>query len=431
MGDSVFDTMELIRALSGKCDCGVYHETSIRDIRVGSGLVHQVGDILRENGFPERVLLVADRNTLRAAEGIVESLEGFTLSYHIYDDIRVATMEHVVELEQIVGDENIGILSVGTGSVNDPCRLAAARKDKPLCIFATAPSMDGFASYSSPILENGFKLSFPAKSPEVIIGDTRILASAPRELKSAGFGDMVAKYTALIDWQVSSLLTGELYCEKVAKLTRDAVDELFALADKVTEDDEYTAGLIFEALLKTGIGMSFTQNSRPASGAEHIISHLIECKQLLEGITPNFHGDDIGVCTLELLKLYNRMAELPAITTGYEQVDWDAVYEYYGPMAEAVEKVNHPENIVDGVDPEKLRAAWPEIRKIIAGVPSYEACKAAMEKAGCKITVSDIGKPQELFDGCLRYSPFMRKRLTLLRLYTMINEMELTEKEKM
>lgn len=422
--------MELIQALSGKCECGVYHETSIRDIRVGSGLVHQVGEILRENGFPQKLLLVADRNTLRAAEGIVESLDGFQLVFHIYDDIRVAQMEHVEELEEIIGQEQMGILSVGTGSVNDPCRLAAARKDKPLCIFATAPSMDGFASYSSPILEDGFKLSFPAKSPEVIIGDTRILASAPRELKSAGFGDMVAKYTALIDWQVSSLLTGELYCEKVAKLTRDAVDELFALADKVTENDEYTAGLIFESLLKTGIGMSFTQNSRPASGAEHIISHLIECKQLLEGIIPNFHGDDIGVCTLELLKLYNRMAELPEITTCFEQVDWDEVYAYYGPMAEAVKKVNHPENIVDAVDPEKLRAAWPEIRKIIAGVPSYEACKAAMEKAGCKITVADIGKPQELFDGCMRYSPFMRKRLTLLRLYTMINEMKLTEKEK-
>lgn len=418
----MFDTLELIRQLSGPCECGMCHETAIRDIRVASGLVHQVGSILRENGFPESILLVADRKTLKAAEGITESLTGFQVEYHIYEDIRVARMEHVTELEQLIDGKNIGILSVGTGSVNDPCRLAAARKDKPLCIFATAPSMDGFASYSSPIVENGFKSSYPAKSPEVIIGDTRILSAAPKELKSAGFGDMIAKYTALIDWQISHLLTGEVYCEKVAKLTRDAVDQLFALADKVTENDEYTAGLIFEALLKTGIGMSFTQNSRPASGAEHIISHLIECKQLLEGIIPNYHGDDIGVCTLELLKSYNRLAQLPSITTSREQVDWDGVYAYYGPMAEAVKKVNHPENITDDVDPEKLRMLWPEIRKAIASVPSYEDCKAAMEKAGCKITVSDIGKPQKLFDDCIRYSPYMRKRLTLLRLYTMIQE---------
>lgn len=418
----MFDTMNLIRQLSGPCSCGVNHETAIRDIQVGSGLVHQVGAILEKNSFPSKLLVVADRNTLQAAEGIVESLTAFSLTFHIYDDIRVARMEHVLELENLIAGEDIAILSIGTGSVNDPCRLAAARQNKPLCIFATGPSMDGFASYSSPIVADGFKSSYPAKSPEVIIGDTKILANAPQELKSAGFGDMIAKYTALVDWQISHLLTGELLCPKVAKLTRDAVDELFALADKVTEKDEYTAGLIFEALLKTGIGMSFTQNSRPASGAEHIISHLIECKQLEEGIIPNLHGDDIGVCTLELMKCYSKLEKLEAITTKREQVDWQKVYDYYGSMAEEVRKVNHPENIVDAVDPEKLQQLWPQIREAIRSVPSYEECKAAMERAGCKITVADIGKEESLFKNCFTYSPFMRKRLTLLRLAGMIEE---------
>ncbi len=418
----MFETLALIRQLSGPCSCGVNHETSIRDIRVGSGLVRQVGQILQENQFPKKLLLVADRNTLKAAEGIVESLSDFFVSFHIYEDLRVARMEHVLELEKLIAGEDVGILSVGTGSVNDPCRLAAARQNKPLCIFATGPSMDGFASYSSPIVADGFKSSYPAKSPEVVIGDTKILANAPQELKSAGFGDMIAKYTALIDWQISHLLTGETYCSTVAKLTRDAVDELFVLADKVTENDEYTAGLIFEALLKTGIGMSFTQNSRPASGAEHIISHLIECKQLEEGIIPNLHGDDIGVCTLELMKCYSKLEKLETIHAKREQVDWQKVYDYYGPMQEEIRKVNYPENIVDAVDPEKLQQLWPEIREAIRSVPSYEECKAAMEKAGCKITVADIGKDQSLFDHCFTYSPFMRKRLTLLRLAGMIEE---------
>ena len=81
---------------------------------------------------------------------------------------------------------------------------------------------------------------------------------------------MIAKYVGLADWKISHLLTGEVYCEKVAALTRTAVDELMQMAHKVQLNDEYTAGKIFEALLKTGIGMSFMQNSRPASGAEHI-----------------------------------------------------------------------------------------------------------------------------------------------------------------
>lgn len=414
------EILSLINSLKGECSCGVYHTTSIQDIQIGSGLVNGVGEILKKNNFPKNILLVADKNTFAAADGIVNSLKDFDVSFNIYDEIRVAGMEHVEFLEELIKDKDIGILSVGTGSVNDPCRLACAKQNKKLCIFATAPSMDGFASYSSPIVANGFKASYPAKSPEVIIGDTKILASSPLELKAAGFGDMIAKYVGLVDWKISNLLTGEIYCEKVAELTRNAVDELMKMADKVQINDEYTAGKIFEALLKTGIGMSFMQNSRPASGAEHIVAHLIECKQLPEGIIPNLHGDDVGVCTLKMLELYNSLSQKEEIDTRKESVDWNDVYAFYGDMAKEVEKMNFPDNIVDKVSPETLKEKWSEIRKIIKSVPSYEECKAAMEKAGCKITVEDIGKPQTLFDDCVKYSPFMRRRLTLLRMKDMI-----------
>ena len=414
------EILEIINSMSGNCGCGLYHETAIKDIQIASGLVHNVGNILRKNSFPNKLLLVADKNTLNASDGILESLKDFDVSFKIYDNLRVAKMEHVEEIENLISNKDIGVLSVGTGSINDPCRLAAARCNKKLCIFATAPSMDGFASYSSPIVDNGFKFSYPAKSPEVIIGDTKILANAPKELKSAGFGDMIAKYIGLVDWKISHLLTGEVYCEKVSQLTRNAVDELMNMADKVTLNDEYTAGKIFEALLKTGIGMSFMQNSRPASGSEHIISHLIECIELQDNIIPNLHGDDVGVCTLEMLKYYNMLAELPSVTAQCEHVDWDEIYDFYGPLKDDVKKMNHPDNIIDAVAPEKIQELWGEIAKTIKSVPSYNECKTAMEKAGCKITVEDIKKNQKLFDDCVKYSPYMRKRLTLLRLNNMI-----------
>ena len=64
---------------------------------MGSGLVNQVGDILTKNGFARRILLVCDKNTLKASSGIVESLSGFFVEYKVYDDLRVATMENVNE----------------------------------------------------------------------------------------------------------------------------------------------------------------------------------------------------------------------------------------------------------------------------------------------------------------------------------------------
>lgn len=414
------EIMNIIENFRKPCSCGRIHETTVKDIRIGSGLVNNVGNILKENGFSENILLVADMNTLKAANGITESLKSFNVEMKIYDFLRVAEMKHVEEIEELIKNRDISVLSVGTGSVNDPCRLAAARQNKKLCIFATAPSMDGFASDISPIVKDGFKSSYAAKSPEVIIGDTKILASAPVYLKSAGFGDMIAKYIGLIDWKISNLLTGEYYCDRVAALTKNAVDILMGMAQHVTENNEETAGKIFESLLMTGIAMSFTKNSRPASGSEHIVAHLIECLQLPSGVIPNYHGEDVGVSTLEVLKFYNKLARSEKVSGVYEEVDWEKVFSVYGALADEVKKLNFPDNIVDGVNPDDISNYWQEIRNIIKSVPSYEECKTAMVKAGCKITVSDIEKEQEYFDLCFRYSPYMRKRLTLLRLRDMI-----------
>lgn len=401
------------------CECGQHHTCAIRDIQIGSGLVHETGALLRKNGFGQRLLLVADEQTLAAADGLEASLHGFQILRHIWPSIRVATMQDVAQIEQYF-DRVDGVLAVGTGSVHDPCRLACARHNVPLCLFATAPSMDGFASYSAPIVDGNFKITYPAKCPEVIIGDTKILADAPAALKSAGFGDMIAKYIALIDWQVSNLLTGEHYCERVAGLTRAATDKIFAMADSVTRRDEQTAAAIFEALLLTGIAMSFTKTSRPGSGTEHIMAHFWECMELLEGKTPNYHGEDVGVTTLLILRYYEALAKLPHVRAHEEVCNWDEIYRVYGPLAPDVQKLNTPDTITDGIDPRKIEALWPEICRIVHSVPSYEACLHAMQQAGCKTDIAAVGKSEDFVALSFRYHPYMRRRLSLKRISHML-----------
>ncbi len=414
------EILEIIKDFSAPCECGNIHATAVQDVQIDSGLVLSVGEILKRNGFSKNVLLVADENTLKASYGIERGLSGFCVQYKIYDNLRVAEMKHVNEIASLIKNRDVSVLSVGSGSINDTCRLACARENKKLCIFATAPSMDGFASYSSPIVDNGFKFSYSAKSPEVIIGDTTILANAPKELKSAGFGDMIAKYVGLIDWQVSALVSNEYYCKKIANLTKSAVDELITMADSVVDVNEKTAGKIFSSLLKTGLGMSFAQSSRPASGSEHIIAHLIECIELRDGIIPNYHGDDVGVATLEMLKYYNELANHETIEVKREQVDFNDVYSFYGNMAEDVKKLNSPTTVTCDVSLDALKQKWGEIRNVIKSVPSYETCYNAMKTAGCKLTIKDIRKSNKLFNDCVKYSPYMRRRITLLRLKDMI-----------
>ena len=402
------------------CGCGMDHRCGIHDIRIGSGLVTQVGEILRENGFPRRLLLIGDRDTLAAAAGIEESLTGFEVTRHCYDTLRVATMDDVRLVEDYL-DRVDAVVAVGTGSIHDPSRLACARRNKPLCLFATAPSMDGFASYNAPIVDGGFKTTHAAKCPEVIIADTKILAAAPKALKSAGFGDMISKYIALIDWQVSHLVTGEAYCPRVAELTRTAVDRLMTMAGRVTLEDEETAAAVLESLLMTGIAMSFTRTSRPGSGTEHILAHYWECIELLEGKIPNFHGEDVGVATLLTLREYEALAGRETVTAHPEVNDWDAVYRAYGPLAGDVRKLNTPDTITDGIDPRVIEEKWPEIRAIVRSVPDYDACYRAMKAAGCKTTIAEIGKDPAFVAESLRYHPYMRRRLSLRRLARMVD----------
>lgn len=402
------------------CGCGMDHRCGIHDIRIGSGLVTQVGEILRENGFPRRLLLIGDRDTLAAAAGIEESLTGFEVTRHCYDTLRVATMDDVRLVEDYL-DRVDAVVAVGAGSIHDPSRLACARRNKPLCLFATAPSMDGFASYNAPIVDGGFKTTHAAKCPEVIIADTKILAAAPKALKSAGFGDMISKYIALIDWQVSHLVTGEAYCPRVAELTRTAVDRLMTMADRVTLEDEETAAAVLESLLMTGIAMSFTRTSRPGSGTEHILAHYWECIELLEGKIPNFHGEDVGVATLLTLREYEDLAGRETVTAHPEVNDWDAVYRAYGPLAGDVRQLNTPDTITDGIDPRVIEEKWPEIRAIVRSVPDYDACYRAMKAAGCKTTIAEIGKDPAFVAESLLYHPYMRRRLSLRRLARMVD----------
>ncbi len=412
---------DIVTSLRG-CSCGREHRTDIRAVEIHSGITASAGELLGKHGFPKKILFVADRNTIKASAGITESLltAGFALKEHLYGDLRVADMEQVEELEGLCADIE-GILSVGTGSLNDICRLAAFRQNKEFAIFATAPSMDGFASNSSPITKNNFKVSYPARQPSVILADTKILADSPAELKSAGFGDMIGKYTALADWRISHLLTGEHYCEAIAALSEKAVNNIASMAERITARDEEAAAAVMESLVLSGLCMGLENSVRPASGAEHVLSHFWEVKKLQEGRISDFHGKKVGVATVLINKIYREMTLLPAVEPARENLDWNEITDAYGEgLADEMLKANRP-SVTDGVTPAALQAAWGDIRQIVDDtLPADAELLRLMAAAGAPVTPEEIGVSASLCAAGLKYSAFMRHRLTLMRLKPML-----------
>ena len=417
-----FSLPALIKSLE-HCPCGREHTAQLKSVCIGEGLTAQTGDILARNNFPKKILAVADKNTLAAADGVLQSLEdaGFDYTLKLYDDLRTAEMEQVNVIEELLTACD-GCVSIGTGSLNDICRLACFRRDKAFAIFATAPSMDGFASDSAPITDHGFKVSYPARQPSVIIADTLVLAAAPAVLKSAGFGDMIGKLVALADWRISALITGEHYCPAVAAVTREALTRIISLAPLVTQNNPHAAGEIMKALVLTGTAMQLEGSVRPASGTEHIISHFWEIKKLEQGLLSDFHGRKVGVATLIVNRIYKEIVAQAQLGVHTERVDWDEVYAAYGKnFCDDVKRLNTPP-VTDLTTPDIIRDNWEQIRRIVnEELPSQSELISIMQSAGAALTVEDIAVSRELGDAGVKYHPFMRYRMTLMRLLPMLD----------
>ncbi len=413
------DLQAIIKSLEN-CPCGRVHTFDLKTYEAERGLVHKAGEILKNSNFPNKIYIVSDENAMKASEGILDALEGFEYELKVYPDMRYAYLATSKEIMEAAKDFD-GILSIGTGSVNDVCRYAASQTNKAFAIFATAPSMDGFASDSAPLIENNFKISYACRQPSVVIADTEILAASPVELKAAGFGDILGKYVGIVDWKVANWTVGEYYCENIVKLVKKAVADVVAMADKITVSDPEAAKAVMDSLILTGCAMQLAHSTRPASGSEHVVSHFWEIHKLENGIWPDFHGKKVGIATLLVVRLYKKLLAYQTIEPHAEVLDLEDVYKHYSPKnRDEIDGYNIPNPTAD-IDPAVLKAHWSDIlASIEEDLPDADELYQIMINAGCTTELADAHLTPEFAIEAMIYSPYMRRRITLLRIVNML-----------
>jgi glycerol-1-phosphate dehydrogenase [NAD(P)+] len=208
----------------------------------------------------------------------------------------------------------------------------------------------------------------------------------------------------------------------VAELTMEGVRKVMALADKVSCEDEEAAGSIMEGLILSGLGMKLAMSSRPASGAEHVVSHYWECYKLARGIWPEFHGKKVGVASVLINRIYHNIADrVETVAPIADPTDWDAVRAAFDESQhEELMKLNTP-TITDKVDPARLAAIWPEVRRLIKEIlPTDAEMMRLMQAAGAVTEPADVHVSDELLEKGLRYHSYMRYRVLLTRLLPML-----------
>jgi len=190
----------------------------------------------------------------------------------------------------------------------------------------------------------GLKWSINSKCPECVIGDSEILSRAPTRMILSGIGDMVAKYISLVEWKISHIITGEYYCQTIADIVASSLDICMKSAKAAVNSDKAAIERLTEGLVMSGICMNYAGISRPASGVEHSISHIIDMRALEFGTPSDFHGIQCGVGTLIALQAYERLREVTvdhdralAYVNNFSLDDWFAhLREKIGHGAEAM-----------------------------------------------------------------------------------------------
>ena len=186
----------------------------------------------------------------------------------------------------------------------------------PYIIVATAPSMDGYVADGAPIFSQGYKYSPVAHLTYGLVGDTDILKTAPQDLIQAGYGDVVGKITAIADWDLAVKANNDYRCDTCVTLVNKALDKCFAKAEGLKDRDPESLGALLEALTLTGVAMALVNISRPASGAEHMLSHFWEMDYIARGLNPNHHGIQVGVATPIIARFFEELADILPEGTG-------------------------------------------------------------------------------------------------------------------
>lgn len=296
------------------------------------------------------------------------------------------------------------ILGVGSGVINDICKILSNLTRTPYLIAATAPSMDGYASATSSMARDGLKISLNSTCPLVIIADLNVLCGAPMRMLQSGLGDMVAKYISICEWRIANLLVDEPFCPVIAQMVRDAVSKCIQNAKGLAARDPDAVAAVMEGLVVTGLAMSYAGLSRPASGMEHYFSHIWDMRGPEFGTATSTHGIQCGIGTLLSIAVYDQIRQITpdgekalAFVSRFDTEAWnEKLSRFLGNGAAAMIAGEKKEGKYDvqkhAPRLERIIRLWPQILAIIRQeIPDYKAVLDALLAVGAPTQPEEIG----------------------------------------
>ena len=312
------------------------------------------------------------------------------------------------------------LIAVGSGTINDLCKYAAAEAHKPYAVFATAPSMNGYTSLNAAITIAGHKKSLPARAAAGVFMDLRVLSAAPARMIRSGLGDSLCRPTAQADWLLAHTLRGEPYRQAPFELLQQDEEILLTEPEGLLAGDVGAMRCLAQTLVLSGFGMSICGSSMPASQGEHLISHYLE--MLGDPAWPeSFHGEQIGVTTLTMARLQQRLLAGPApilSASGPERAD--LLKRYGAELGQSCWNEFSRKRLTAETLPAvnaRLADAWDALRERIARISRpVGQLEATLRCIGAPVKPEDLGWPSDRYADAVRHAREIRNRYTFLDL---------------
>ena len=269
-----------------------------RLIVVGEKNINDIGSFLKSLKNIKKVSLVSGNNVKKIVQSKIESSLSASKIQMVWHLAKTNDKKSIQQIEQNVGKSKSElIVGVGGGRSVDIAKIIGFNLDLPFVSIPTSASHDGIASPFVSIKGNK-PHSLVATAPLGVFVDVDIIKKAPKKLLASGCGDLIAKITAVRDWQLGRDKTGEYYGRYSADLALMSAKILMEHSSRFSKKGLDIREVV-EALISAGVASCIAGSSRPCSGAEHLFSHAVD--KLEPGI--GLHGEKCGIGAIMIAKL--------------------------------------------------------------------------------------------------------------------------------
>lgn len=434
--------------------------TDTKEFIMGEGVSEKAPSIFRQHFPGRKALILSDVHTWPALGEKLYGLfrkEGIPVEKYIIDkeefhaDWRYVEMtDHLAEgrfekarevendpyykegsPEGPYGKAEYVLVSVGSGVINDLCKLSSSHHGQSYLTLPTAASVDGYSSFGASITYGGSKQTFSCPAPVAIIADMTVIAAAPKEMSAAGYADLAAKVPAGAEWMISDFVGTEPIHADAWHVLQDHLDGFLSNPQGIAEGDPEAIADVFEGLTLSGIAMQAARSSRPASCCDHLFSHILDMTGWHYKGKLVSHGFQVAVGTLTMCAVFDQLFRLDLTGLDVEGCvqAWPSLEEEQQRALELfrdfplpklgyteMTKKYAPKEVVR-TELAKLKAEWPEFReKLRRQVYPYEKMHALLKASGAPASPQDIGLTNAQIRDMFPLVQMMRFRYNVLDL---------------